>query len=272
MRGKTCRFSLFLILAFFTPIISPIISACGGEKKQPTQPSQVATLEEEPIEEDIDLSKVKLSPEEEKEFNEGTVTQVEKEEPTTVGEKSTSTEKSAPPVPTGSGPGTLKLTLKVLGEEIKGEVRVISEASNSVIAKGKDKSTFVFSVPAGAYQIDAIFPDAVNEPKLTLNHVQVPPGGKVERVFNFPMARVKFIPMKAGTNKIVRGFKLRLKAKGGEQWYPKVVKPMDFIYISPGNYEGQLFRGKGKRVKTIDIPSIQVNEGAKAQKRIDVNI
>jgi len=154
-----------------------------------------------------------------------------------------------------------------------GEVKIITDDMNeTVVETGTGKTSYTFSLKAGTYKVDATFHDAVDEPRLTLTGVKVPAGGKVDRVFSFPMAQVKFIPVKTGTGSIVTGYMMRLKAKGAEEWIKKTVKPGDEVFISPGNYEGELFKGKGKGEKKIGIPSIQINEGAKAQKRIDVSI
>jgi hypothetical protein len=146
-------------------------------------------------------------------------------------------------------------------------------ADNSVVDSGQNKTSYVFTLSAGTYNIDAVFHQAVDEPKLTLSNIEIAAGSQTERTFNFPMAKVKFIPVKAGTNSVVKGYKLRLKAMGGEDFYQQSINPgVDYVLISPGNYEGQLFKGSKKKEKVIDIPSIQINEGSKATKRIDVSI
>lgn len=253
----------FAFLALFSFIL--LGSSCGGDKKKTNEP-------EGPVkgaEDEVEWQNVQLSKEEEEEFNEGK-TEMESAEGKGGKEAGTGSTTSAG---TGTGPGTVKLILKALGQEVIGDVKVMDAKTQGEIDKGSGKSIYTFSLNKGVYNIDAIFHDAIDEPKLSLQDVEVPAGGKVERTFNFPMAQVKFIPVKSGTNSIVSGYKLRLKSMGAEDWFQKSVNTgKEFYYISPGNYEGQLFKGAKKHEKTIDIPSIQINEGSKAQKRIDVSI
>jgi hypothetical protein len=234
--------------------------SCEGKgSKEPVGPVDEA--------EELEWQNVQLSEEEKAEFEEG---KVQYESATDTGESGESETTTAG---TGSGPGTVKLILKALGEEVTGTVTVMRAADNSAVDSGQNKSTYVFTLSAGTYNIDAVFHQAVDEPKLTLSNIEIAPGSKTERTFNFPMAKVKFIPVKAGTNSVVKGYKLRLKAMGGEDFYQQAINPgVDYVLISPGNYEGQLFKGSKKKEKVIDIPSIQINEGSKATKRIDVSI
>jgi|GEM_PF-6409479 len=265
-KQKILKDRKYFISLISLAIVLPLF-CCGGESKQ-NKVKEPETPVPEPGDE-LNWQNVQLSKEEEEEFNKGKtgVEQVQKQ-------TATSSEQSSSAVTgTGSGPGTLKIVLKALGQEVAGEVSVKDSATGAEVEKGNGKSTYTFSLNKGTYRIDAIFHEAIDEPKLTLQDVEIPAGGKVERTFNFPMAQVKFIPVKSGTDSVVSGYKLRLKTQGAENWFPKsVITGKDFYYISPGNYQGQLFKGAGKHEKTIDIPNIQINEGAKAQKRIDVNL
>jgi len=251
----------FMLLVLAGSFFVFFAGSCGGDRggKEPIGPEDEA--------EELEWQNVKLSPDEEAEFGEG---KVEYESATGTGGTG-ETETAAKG--TGSGPGTVKLILKALGEEVTGTVTVMRASDSSVVDSGQNKSTYVFTLSAGTYIIDAVFHQAVDEPKLTLSNIEIAPGSQTERTFNFPMAKVKFIPVKAGTNSVVKGYKLRLKAMGGEDFYKQSINPgVDYVLISPGNYEGQLFKGSSKKEKVIDIPSIQINEGSKATKRIDVSI
>jgi hypothetical protein len=260
-RIKNPVFLTFLVLSYFFLLGS----SCGGDKKNTNEPA--APIGE--TGEELDWQKVQLSKEEMEEFNEGKTEMEPSEGKSAAASSAPATTSSG----TGTGPGTLKIVLKALGQEVVGDVRIKNTATDSDVEKAGGKSTYVFTLNKGTYKIDAIFHDAIDEPRLTLQDVEIPAGGKVERTFNFPMAQVKFIPVKSGTNSIVSGYKLRLKSLGAEEWFSKSVNTgKEFYYISPGNYEGQLFKGAKKHEKTIDIPSIQINEGSKAQKRIDVSM
>ncbi|MFH1435400.1 MAG: hypothetical protein ABIJ56_06755 [Pseudomonadota bacterium] len=261
------KISIIALLIVLPGLLGVLVYSCGGDSKEAEEPYANINVEEE----EVEWENVELSAAEKAEFAEGAV----KEEPVASGGTGEENETSpASELGTGTGPGTMKLVLKVLGEEAAGEVRVFkNDADQTVVEKGAGKSTYVFSLSPGSYNIDAVYREAINEPKLSLTSVQVPAGGKVERTFNFPMAQVKFVPVKSGTNQVVKGYKLRLKAKGGEDWYQQTFTPgNDFVNISPGNYEGELFKGSKKKEKIIPIPGIQVNEGSKATKRIDVNL
>lgn len=261
MRAKKNFKQAFMLLLLTGSFFVFFSGSCGGEKggREAVEPDDEA--------EELEWQNVKLSDDEVAEFNEGKVQYESATNTTDTGESETTS------TGIGSGPGTVKLILKALGEEVTGTVTVMRAADNSVVDSGQNKSTYVFTLSAGTYNIDAVFHQAVDEPKLTLSNIEIAPGSKTERTFNFPMAKVKFIPVKAGTNSVVKGYKLRLKAMGGEDFYQQSINPgVDYVLISPGNYEGQLFKGSKKKEKVIDIPSIQINEGAKATKRIDVSI
>jgi hypothetical protein len=237
--------------------------SCGGNGNKADEPNV-------PLEEgsdQVNWENVQLTKEEEEEFGEGKVEYESKE-----GSGGTGTGGTDASVGTGSGPGTLKLICKALGDDVVAEIVVKKTSDGSVVEKGDGKSTYIITLPQGIYDVDAIFHGAIDEPKLTLQKVEIA-GNTVERTFNFPMALVKFIPVKTGTNSAVSGYKLRLKAMGGEDFYPKSFTPnADYVLISPGNYQGELFKGSKKKEKVIDIPAIQINEGSKATKRIDVSI
>ena len=259
------KFKSIALLIILPGLLGAMVSSCGGDNKEAEEPYANINVNEE----EVEWENVELSEEEKAEFAEGAV----EEEPVASGETGEEETPPAAELGTGTGPGTLKLVLKVLGKEVVGEVRVIrNDADQTVVEKGAGKSTYVFSVSPGTYNIDAVYREAINEPRLTLTNVKVPAGAKVDRTFNFPMAQVKFVPVKSGTNQVVKGYKMRLKAKGGEDWFQQTFTPgKDHVKISPGNYEGELFKGK-KKQKIIPIPGIQVNEGSKATKRIDVNL
>lgn len=250
---------LFLVLASSSLVF--LAASCGGDGKNVNEP--IGEIGEE--EDELNWENEQLSEEEKAEFDEGKV----EYEPVGAGdEKPTGTTLGS-----GVGPGTLKLTCKALGEAVVAEIKIMKASDMSVLETADGKSAYSFSLSAGTYSVDAIFHEAVDEPRLTLTNVEIPAGGKVERTFNFPMAKVKFIPVKSGTNQVVKGYKLRLKSMGGEDYFTKTITTSkDFVLISPGNYEGELFKGSKKKQKVIGIPSIQINEGSKAQKRIDVSI
>ncbi|MBW2263795.1 MAG: hypothetical protein JRG91_17675 [Deltaproteobacteria bacterium] len=164
----------------------------------------------------------------------------------------------------GTGPGQLIIKCKCLSEEVPCDVVVEDNTDLSKAGSGTDKSEYSFSLKAGVYKVHLRFHKAVNDPKLTLKNLAIDPGETVERVVNFPMAQVKFVPVKGSGKGKVGGWKLRIKLKGATDWDNNNVKLNEFVYMSPGLYEGQLYKGK-KGNKTIDISSIQINEGAKSQ-------
>jgi hypothetical protein len=251
-----------VLAAFVVASFALTAGSCGGNKSanEPTVPVGEDSDE-------VSWQNVQLSKEEEEEFGEGKV-----EYESAGGSGSTETGGTESSVGTGSGPGTLKLICKALGENVVAEIIVKKASDQSVVEKGDGKSSYAFTLSQGIYDVDAIFHEAIDEPTLTLQKVEIA-GNSVERTFNFPMAKVKFVPVKTGTNSVVSGYKLRLKAMGGEDFYPKSFTPnADYVLISPGNYQGELFKGSKKKEKVIDIPAIQINEGAKATKRIDVSI
>jgi len=253
-----------VLAAFIVASFALTAGSCGGNGKGTNEPN--VPLEEGTDE--VNWQNVQLSKEEEEEFGEG---KVEYESTGGSGGSETGGGTDAS-VGTGSGPGTLKLICKALGDDVVAEIVVKKASDGSVVEKGDGKSSYTFTLSQGVYDVDAVFHEAIDEPKLTLLKVEIA-GNTVERTFNFPMALVKFIPVKTGTNSVVSGYKLRLKAMGGEDFYPTSFTPnADYVLISPGNYQGELFKGSKKKEKVIDIPAIQINEGSKATKRIDVSI
>jgi hypothetical protein len=179
---------------------------------------------------------------------------------TTTPNEGTSTKPKTP----GSGPGQLILKCKCLSEPVACDVVIEDNTDLSKAGSGTDKTEYSFSLKAGVYKVHLRFHKAVNDPKLTLQNLAIDPGETVERVVNFPMAQVKFVPVKGSGKGKVGGWKLRIKLKGATDWGNNNVKLNEYVYISPGLYEGQLYKGK-KGNKTIDISSIQINEGAKSQ-------
>jgi hypothetical protein len=173
----------------------------------------------------------------------------------------TTTQPSTP----GSGPGQLIIKCKCLSEEVPCDVVVLKNEDLSKVHAGKDNTQYSFSLNAGVYRVELKFHKAVNDPKLTLQNIVVDPGGTVERVVNFPMAQVKFVPVSGSGKGKVGGWKLRIKLKGATDWANNNVKLNDYVFMSPGLYEGQLYKGSKKKERTIDISSIQINEGAKSQ-------
>ena len=162
----------------------------------------------------------------------------------------------------GTGPGQLIIKCKCLGEEVPCDVVVENNTDLSKAGSGTEKTEYSFSLKSGVYKVHLKFHKAVNDPKLTLQNLAIDPGETVERVVNFPMAQVKFVPVTGSGKGKVGGWKLRIKLKGATDWANNNVKLNDYVYMSPGLYEGQLYKGKSK---TIDISSIQINEGAKSQ-------
>ncbi len=175
------------------------------------------------------------------------------------------------PKPKGTGPAQLTLLCKTMGKEVPCDVQVNADEDGHKVDGGTGKTSYSFSLTAGTYQLQLSFDGAVDKPKLTLNGVALAAGETVERVVNFPMAEVKFVPVQAGTSKKLGGWKLRIKLKGATDWANENVKLDDYVYVSPGLYEGQLFKGSSKKESTIDISSIQVNEGAKSTVPINVS-
>lgn len=185
---------------------------------------------------------------------------------TTAPDPGTATKPTTP----GTGPGQLIIKCKCLSEDVPCDVVVEDNTDLSKAGSGTDKTEYSFSLKAGVYKVHLKFHKAVNDPKLTLQNLAIDPGETVERVVNFPMAQVKFVPVTGSGKGKVGGWKLRIKLKGATDWGNTNVKLNDYVYISPGLYEGQLYKGKGGG-KTIDISSIQINEGAKSQVPIYVS-
>ena len=177
----------------------------------------------------------------------------------------------AKPKPKGTGPAQLTILCKTMGKDIPCDVTIMDSGDGHKIDGGTEKNSYSFSLTSGTYMIDLKFHGAVDKPKLTLNGVELAAGETVERVVNFPMAEVKFVPVTAGTAKKLGGWKLRIKLKGATDWATENVKLDEYVYVSPGLYEGQLYKGTTKKQSTIDISSIQVNEGAKSTVPINVS-
>ncbi len=172
------------------------------------------------------------------------------------------------PKPKGTGPGQLLLTCKVMGEEIPCDLEIQKSDDLTKVDSGKGKSKYSFSLNPGAYTIQLYFSGAADKPRLTLQQLEIPPGETVDRTVVFPMAKVTFIPV-SPTGKKVGGWKFRIKLMGAEEWATEDVKLNAPVYISPGLYEGQLYKGKGGSV-TIDVSKIQINEDAITQQPITV--
>jgi hypothetical protein len=175
------------------------------------------------------------------------------------------------PKSTGTGPGQILITCKCMEKEVPCDVEILDNVDLSKKAAGKDSTKHSFSINPGEYRIELWFHEAVNIPKLTLQNITVGPGETVERVVNFPMAQVKFVPVKSGGGGKVAGWKLRIRLKGADDWANTNVKLNEYVYMSPGMYEGQLYKGNTKKEVTIDISTIQINEGAKSQVPIYVS-
>jgi hypothetical protein len=171
------------------------------------------------------------------------------------------------PEPQGTGPGELLLTCEALDEEVPCDVEIQRSEDLSKVDSGKGKTSHSFTLNPGTYTVQLYYDGAVDKPNLTLQQVEIPPGATVEREVEFPMAKVTFIPV-TPKGKKVGGWKLRLKLKGADNWTAENVNVHSPVHISPGLYEGQLYRGK--KGKTIDIPKIQVNVDAITQQPIIV--
>ena len=166
---------------------------------------------------------------------------------------------------TGTGPGQLLISCKCMGEDVNCDVSVLKTEDLGKVDGSKDKTKHSFAILPGTYRLELFFHQAVDDPRLTLQGVTIGPGETVERVVNFPMAQVKFVPVGSTGKGKIAGWKLRIKLKGADNWANDNVKLNEYVFMSPGLYEGQLYKGGKNKEITIDITSIQINEGAKSQ-------
>lgn len=172
------------------------------------------------------------------------------------------------PKPKGTGPGQLLIHCEAMNEEVPCAVEIQRSEDLSKVEDASENTSHSFTLNPGNYTIQLYFDGAVDKPRLTLQSVEIPPGETVERDVVFPMAKVTFVPV-SPSGKKQGGWKLRLKLMGADNWSAENVKINTQVHISPGLYEGQLYKGKGGK-KTIDIPKIQINADAITQQPITV--
>jgi hypothetical protein len=166
-----------------------------------------------------------------------------------------------------SGPGQIRVTNVVRGEEVGGTVQVLS-ADGEVVAEGSSGDTF--TVDSGQYRVQGAITDdsiLIDTPSHALDGaVTVSPGETATARIDFPVSRVR-IEVRRGGRSVAR-WRLTVTRQGPEPGEEIVLEPSEeHVAITPGRYDGTLRFGG----QQIEVSGLIFQGGATQTVPVNVN-
>jgi hypothetical protein len=184
----------------------------------------------------------------------------------TVSEEGGGTTDEEPVAERPSGPGQLRIAVKVGGQEASGTVRVVS-SSGETVAEGRSGETF--TVPSGDYTISASITDddvMIDTPTRENDQpVSVMAGQESSAEVDFPVSRVRIRVTRRG--RAVSRWRMEVRPQADESAEAITLQPsQDHIAITPGRYAAVVHLG----AEQITINEIIFQGGARMD--VPVNI